>query len=76
MTYGLSPVQGLNLGHSSVKQSELRRDESDALDRWATVAPIKKSIIIMCMDYTIWVTGKRKYSKRAFSTDDMYYVTR
>ena len=72
MTYGLSPVQGLNLGHSGVKQSELRRDESDALARWATVAPIKKSIIIMCMDYM----GKRKYSKRAFSTDDMYYVTR
>ena len=32
-TYGLCPVQGLNLGCSSVKQSELRRDESDALAR-------------------------------------------
>ena len=30
-TYGLCPVQGLNLGRSGVKQSELRRDESDAL---------------------------------------------
>ena len=30
-TYGLCPVGGLNLGRSGVKQSELRRDESDAL---------------------------------------------
>ena len=29
-TYGLCPVRGLNLGRSGVKQSELRRDESDA----------------------------------------------
>ena len=29
--YGLCPVRGLNLGCSSVKQSELRRDESGAL---------------------------------------------
>ena len=29
-TYGLCPVQGLNLGRSGVKQSELRRDESGA----------------------------------------------
>ena len=27
-TYGLCPVRGLNLGHSSVKQSELRRSSS------------------------------------------------
>ena len=26
-TYGLCPVRGLNLGHSGVKQIELRRDE-------------------------------------------------
>ena len=32
-TYGLCPVRGLNLGRSGVKQSELRRDESDALAR-------------------------------------------
>ena len=30
-TYSLCPVRGLNLGRSSMKQSELRRDESDAL---------------------------------------------
>ena len=30
-TYGLCPVRGLNLGHSGVKQSELRRDEDGAL---------------------------------------------
>ena len=30
-THGLCPVQGLNLGRSGVKQSELRRDESGAL---------------------------------------------
>ena len=29
-TYGLCPIRGLNLGRSGVKQSELRRDESDA----------------------------------------------
>ena len=28
-TYGLCPVRGLNLGRSGVKQSELRRDESE-----------------------------------------------
>ena len=38
-TYGLCPVQGLNLGRSSVKQSELRRDESDALAHRATAVP-------------------------------------
>ena len=35
-TYGLCPVRGLNLGRSGVKQSELRRDESDALAHRAT----------------------------------------
>ena len=38
-TYGLCPVWGLNLGRSGVKQSELRRDESDALAHRATVPP-------------------------------------
>ena len=38
-TYGLCPVQGLNLVRSGVKQSELRRDESSALAHWATAAP-------------------------------------
>ena len=38
--YGLCPVRGLNLGRSGVKQSELRRDESDA--HRATAAPIAK----------------------------------
>ena len=40
-TYGLYPVRGLNLGHSGVKQSELRRDESDALAHRATMVPDK-----------------------------------
>ena len=35
-TYGLFPVRGLNLGRSGVKQTELRRDESDALAHRAT----------------------------------------
>ena len=35
-TYGLCPFQGLNLGRSGVKQSELRRDESGALAHRAT----------------------------------------
>ena len=45
-TYGLCPVRGLNLGRSGVKQSELRRDESDALIwlnvflNWRFPAPI------------------------------------
>ena len=38
-TYSLCPVQGLNLGRSCVKQSELRRDESDALAHRATAVP-------------------------------------
>ena len=38
-TYGLCPARGLNLGHSGVKQSELRRDESGALAHRATAAP-------------------------------------
>ena len=38
-TYGLCPVRGLNLGRSGVKQSELRRDESDALAHRATAVP-------------------------------------
>ena len=32
-TYGFCSVRGLNLDRSGVKQSELRRDESDALAR-------------------------------------------
>ena len=35
----LCPVRGLNLGRSGVKQSELRRDESDALAHRATEVP-------------------------------------
>ena len=38
-TYGLCPVRGLNLGHSGVKQSDLRRDESGALAHRATAVP-------------------------------------
>ena len=38
-TYGLCPVRGLNLGRSRVKQSELRRDKSDALPHRATAVP-------------------------------------
>ena len=38
-TYGLCPVRGLNFGHSGVKQSELRRNESSALAHRATAAP-------------------------------------
>ena len=38
--YGLWPVWGLNLGRGGVKQSELRRDESDALAHRATAVPI------------------------------------
>ena len=38
-TYGLCSVRGLNLGRSGVKQSELRRDESDALAHRATAVP-------------------------------------
>ena len=38
-THGLCPVRGLNLGRSGVKQSGLRRDESDALAHRATAAP-------------------------------------
>ena len=38
-TYGLCPVRGLNLGRRGVKQSELWRDESDALAHRATAVP-------------------------------------
>ena len=38
-TYGLCPVRGLNLGRSGGKQSELRRDERDALAHRATAVP-------------------------------------
>ena len=38
-TYGLCLVRELNLGRSGVKQSELRRDESDALAHRATAVP-------------------------------------
>ena len=38
-TYGFCPVRGLNLGRSSVKQSELRRDESGAIAHRATAVP-------------------------------------
>ena len=38
-TCGLCPVR-VNLGRSGVKQSELRRDESDALAHRATAVPI------------------------------------
>ena len=42
-TYGLCPVRGLNLGRSGVKQSELKRDESDALAHRATAVPVYAS---------------------------------
>ena len=44
-THGLCPVRGLNLGRSGVKQSELRRDESNALAHRATAA---HSSLIYC----------------------------
>ena len=42
--YGLCPVRGLNLGRSGVKESELRRDESDALAHRATAVTRWKCI--------------------------------
>ena len=44
-TYGLCPVRGLNLGRSGVKQSELRRDESDALAHRATAVPARVGLL-------------------------------
>ena len=38
-TYGLCPVRGLNLGHSGVKQSELRRNQCGALAHRDTAVP-------------------------------------
>ena len=47
-TYGLCPVRGLNLGHSDVMQSELRRDESDALAHRAT-AGVRRSFLFFLL---------------------------
>ena len=54
-TYGLCPDRGLNLGRSSVKQSELRRDESGALAHRATAVPPVVHSIHSCACCTVWV---------------------
>ena len=48
-TYGLCSVMGLNMSRSGVKQSELRRDEADALAQRATEVPTPKRIIYFIM---------------------------
>ena len=54
-TYSLCPVRGLNLGRSGVKQSDLRRDESDALAHRAT-AVLKRDLVLLAMQ-----TSKRPF---------------
>ena len=48
-TYGLCPVQGLNLGRSGVKQSELRRNESGALAHRATTVTVDQNFLCSLM---------------------------
>ena len=58
-TYGLCPVRGLNLGRSGVMQSELRRDESDALAHRATAVPLTNAKRLMIVDLVRFGAGVR-----------------